>query len=153
MHDDGTLRRCVVELYAGIGARRSISRWRDGELGGDVRRRLLGPTASKSISSSWSSSPRASSLANMPFCSIDCINSSPSSPSWVTAGLDWLPSSMLSTRSNFLRGFVRGVTAARVSVHDVLILSSPSSVLTAGREGVTTKRFAGVNFMNLYSAF
>ena len=94
----GTLKRCVV----GAGVWGSGSSCCDGELGGDVRRRLVRAAVSKSISSLPSSSPS---------------NASSCDPS------------MLSMRSNFLGSFGRGVVCSPVSSPSLPLPCSAAVVL------------------------
>jgi len=92
-----------------------------------VRRRLLRAAMSKSISSSSSSS-----------------NSGSCDPS------------MLSTRSNFLGSFGRGVVCSCCCSCTAPFLSlsfACSAVMVLCCTGVMTNRFAGVNFLNCSSGF
>lgn len=78
-------------------------------------------------------------------CSMDGATPKPLS-SIGYEGLD-CGSSMLSTRSNFLRGFGRGVRCAWVFCEGgacALCIEVCSSALKVRRCGVTRKRFAGV---------
>jgi len=147
----GTLKRCVVALDTGAGVDGSDGRWSDGELAGDMRRRLFVWTDSKSISSSWSSP----CLSQRPSCvsppSMDCITCSPCSSSCASDWLDCDGSSILSTLSNFLRSFGSGVACANASSCGSSCLSLVTSCVCRG--GAKTKRFAGVNFLNCSSCF
>lgn len=161
----GTLKRLVAEICAGRGVEGSnCCCWRDGELGGDVRRRLFGATVSKSISSSSSSCSSSSPLFSS--CGLGSSNSAASTSiecmtpwrglsSCASNGLDCDGSSMLSTRSSFLLGFGRGRCCTRVSscVVPSLSPSLPCSGATGLCGGAMTKRFAGANFLNCNSGF
>jgi hypothetical protein len=81
----GTLKRCVFAFDTGTGVEGSDSPWSEGELSGEMRRRLFVWTDSKSISSSRS----ASCSTQWPSCvsppSMDCMIGSPFS-----SCSDWL---------------------------------------------------------------
>lgn len=118
----------------------------DGESGEERRRRLCWAGASKSISSS--------SSLGVPSRSVESSTPSSCPLSCVAIGLNCDDSCILSTRSNFLRGFGRGVACVCASGH----VSSSFALLLTGvskslvwRVGAITNRLAGVNFLNCRS--
>jgi hypothetical protein len=82
---------------------------------------------------------------------MDCTTSSPCISSCASDWLDWDGSSMLSTLSNFLRSFGRGVECANASSCGSSRCSLTTSCVWRG--GAKTKRFAGVTFLNCSSGF
>ena len=152
VRDAGTRKRWVVVLCGTVGE----EGWCEGgEVGGEMRRRLLSCSVTKRISSSSSSSCSCcASASKMRLCSTDWVTPKPLSSSGGATGLDCDPSSMLSTRSNFRGGFGRGVgcVCSRAFARPLSALLFPcSSALCVRRCGVTTKRFAGVSCLNCSS--
>ena len=135
--------------------------------GGEVRRRFGRGPGSKRSSVSLSSASSASgetcrygsgamaplcpslSSSDIPASSTDCNipSSSPSSSSRARSGLDCDcdVSSMLSTRVNFRPAFARAACAVSVSPRSGAACGMPT---WPARTGATTKRFAGVTFLN-----
>lgn len=115
-------------------------------MGGETRRRLLRSSVRKSISSSSSScSCCDASSPYMRSCSTVLVMPNPLSSSNDSSWLDLGGSSMLSTRSNFRRGFGRGMNCVWCSNRASASACLPcSSSLVVRRCGARTNLFTGL---------